>query len=361
MKKHAKEWLSGIIPPMVTPLLTHDKLDLPGLERLIEHLISGGVNGLFILGTTGEGPSLSIALKRELIEATVQLVNKRVAVLVGITDSSLQESLQLAQFAADAGATAVVASTPFYYQVSQEELLKHIEQISASVQLPLVLYNIPQLTKTWFEVDTVRQALEFENVVGMKDSSGDMDYFKKIQEVIAEHEDCSLMVGPEEKLAEAIRIGANGGVCGGANLFPKLFVDLCNASSIDDEKTTSELHEAVMQVSNSLYGISSGNSSFVNAIKESLFQLGICSNNVAPPLCTFNDSEKTTLLERLKELGSIQVEGIQTVLKPLLSEASRRIEYLESGHGLPKQPVHLTRSSEQDSTGANACSTHIPE
>jgi 4-hydroxy-tetrahydrodipicolinate synthase len=97
--------LSGIIPPLVTPLRDRDTLDCVGLERLIEHLISGGVSGLFILGTTGEGPSLSYRLRRQLIEKTCQLTKNRVPVLVGITDTSFTESVNLAKYSADAGAT----------------------------------------------------------------------------------------------------------------------------------------------------------------------------------------------------------------------------------------------------------------
>lgn len=360
MKKNSNEWLSGIVPPMITPLQPNGKLDMPGLERLVEHLIAGGVNGIFVLGTTGEGPSLGLALRRELIGATVRLVAGRVPVLVGITDSSLHESFSMAQFAADAGAQAVVASTPFYFQVSQEELLKHVEQIATSVQLPLVLYNIPQLTKTWFEIDTVRRAFEFDNVIGIKDSSGDTQYFDRLLELVAERDDCSLLLGPEEKLSEAVYAGAHGGVCGGANLFPKLFVDLYEASLARDNQRAAELQKVVMQVSTSLYGITSGNSSFVNAIKESLSLLGICQKEVALPFCSFSESESAMLLERLCSLGNLQLGGVQSVLKPLLSEVGPGQRPAQLGHaGFPRPPVHLARARKQSST--SSYSTQSPK
>src|SRR5215813_8285441 len=99
--------LTGIIPPMVTPLRGRDELDVPGLERLIEHILNGGVSGLFILGTTGEGPSLSYRLRRELIERVCKQVNQRVPILVGITDTSFVESVNLARHSAESGADAV--------------------------------------------------------------------------------------------------------------------------------------------------------------------------------------------------------------------------------------------------------------
>src|SRR4051812_43501002 len=107
--------LEGIVPPLITPLLSHDQLNEPGLERLIEHVLAGGVHGLFILGTSGEAPSLSYRLRRELIARTCQLVAGRVPVLVGITDTSIVEALGVARSAAEAGAQAVVASTPYYF------------------------------------------------------------------------------------------------------------------------------------------------------------------------------------------------------------------------------------------------------
>src|SRR5690349_2273303 len=100
--------LTGVIPPIVTPLLDRDKLDLDGLQRLIERTLNGGVTGLFLLGTTGEGASISYRLRRELIERTCRQVNKRVSILVNITDTSFVETLNLARHAADSGAQALV-------------------------------------------------------------------------------------------------------------------------------------------------------------------------------------------------------------------------------------------------------------
>ena len=105
--------LHGIIPPLVTPLSSRDQLDSAGLERLVEHVLAGGVQGLFILGTTGEAPSLGYRLRRELIKAVCQQVDGRVPVLVGITDTAFVESVGLAEQAAECGAAAVLLSTPY--------------------------------------------------------------------------------------------------------------------------------------------------------------------------------------------------------------------------------------------------------
>src|SRR5215212_6781853 len=115
---------SGIIPPIITPLKDRDTLDVEGLGRLVEHMIGGGVHGIFALGTTGEAPSLSYRLRREMVERTCKLVNGRVPVLVGITDTSFVESVNLAVHAAEQGAEAVVLSAPYYFPVGQPELIE---------------------------------------------------------------------------------------------------------------------------------------------------------------------------------------------------------------------------------------------
>src|SRR5262245_4957708 len=107
----------GIIPPIITPLKDRDTLDVAGLEKLVAHMLGGGVHGIFALGTTGEAPSLSYRLRREMVERTCRLVSGKVPVLVGITDTSFVESVHLAQFAAEQGAKAVVLSAPYYFPV----------------------------------------------------------------------------------------------------------------------------------------------------------------------------------------------------------------------------------------------------
>ena len=115
--------LRGIVPPLITPLLERDTLDSDGLERLLNHVIAGGVAGVFILGTTGEGPSLSYHLRREMIDKTTAIVKGRVPVLVGITDTAFVESVNLSKYAADCGADAAVLTTPYYFPAGQTELI----------------------------------------------------------------------------------------------------------------------------------------------------------------------------------------------------------------------------------------------
>ncbi|MFM8398206.1 MAG: dihydrodipicolinate synthase family protein, partial [Pirellula sp.] len=161
------------------PMRSRDRLDVDGLGRLVEHLIAGGVHGLFVLGTTGEAPSLSHRLQQEVVSRTVEFVAGRAPVLVGITDTSFVESVRLAEHAHKVGASGLVLSTPYYFPAGQTELKYYVDELMPELPLPVMLYNIPSLTKVWFEIETLQELSEHTQVVGLKDSSGDLAYFER--------------------------------------------------------------------------------------------------------------------------------------------------------------------------------------
>jgi len=288
---------------MVTPLLDRDTLDVTGLERLVEHLLAGGVAGLFILGTTGEAPSLSYRLRRELIERTTKLVKGRVPVLVGITDTAFVESLALAKFSADCGTQAVVASAPFYFAAGQPELSEYIEHLVAELPLPLFLYNMPALTKVSFELDTVRRALDLERIIGIKDSSGDMIYFHRLLELSKQRPDWSVFMGPEELTPEAVLLGGHGGVNGGANLHPRLYVELYQAAAAQDLARVRKLHAEVMTLAGSIYTVGKHRSALIKGLKCALSLMGICHDALAEPFRSFREPERERIRERMIALG----------------------------------------------------------
>ena len=298
--------LRGIIPPMVTPLLDRDTLDVPGLERLIEHILAGGVHGLFILGTTGEAPSLSYRLRYGLIERVCAQVKQRVPVLVGITDTSFVESVNMACKARDAGARAVVLAPPYYFPAGQAELLEYLKHLTPQLPLPLFLYNMPSYTKAVFEPGTVRAAADISGIVGLKDSSGNMVYFHRLQSLLKDHPDFSLLMGQEELLAEAILLGGHGCVCGGANLVPKLYVDLYNAACSRDLPAIESLHKKVMHISTAIYGVGKYESSFLKGLKCALSCIGICSDFLAEPFHRFRRPERKVVRRHVEELGIVQ-------------------------------------------------------
>lgn len=295
--------LRGIIPPMVTPLLDRDTLDAAGLERLIEHILAGGVHGLFILGTTGEAPSLSHRLRHEFIERVCSQVAGRVPVLVGIADTSFVESVNMARRAAEAGAQALVLAPPYYFPAGQPELLEYLKHLMAEVSLPLFLYNMPNRPKPVFEPETVRAAAEIPGVVGLKDSSANMVYFHRLQSLMEDRPDFSLLMGPEELLAETILLGGHGGVCGGANLLPRLYVDLYEAACAKDLAKVGSLHRTVLRIDATIYSVGRYESSFLKGLKCALSCLGICSDFLAEPFHRFREPEHEIVRGYLEELG----------------------------------------------------------
>lgn len=278
--------LSGIVPPLVTPLADRDTIDHEGTQRLLEHVVSGGVAGVFILGTTGEAPSLSYRLRREYIHLVCQIVDRRIPVLVGITDTAFVESIDLAGVAAAAGATAVVLSTPYYFPAGQTELTRYVAHVIDELPLPLMLYNMPSLTKVWFEIDTLRELSRHDRIVGVKDSSGDLDYFRQLVSLKQLRPDWSILIGPEHLTAEAVQLGGNGGVNGGANIFPELFVRLYQAAVDGDTPQVQALTRRV-ETLQEIYSVGKYASRFIKATKCALSIKGICSDHMAEPFNHF--------------------------------------------------------------------------
>ena len=300
-------YINGIIPPMVTLLLDEDTLDLDGLDKLINHLIEGGVDGLFILGTTGEGPSLSYSLRNELIKRVCKHVDNRVPVLVGITDSSYRESVNLAIQSQESGAQAVVIAPPYYFNINQSELNNYFNKLIDEISIPVFLYNQPSLTKINIELEYLKELIDRPEVVGFKDSSADVIYFNKVNR-LKNRTHFSLLVGPEELLMETIIMGGDGGIPGGANMFPDLYVKLYKAAKNKDVKSALKLHNEIMKISSVIYsGSDYESSNVINGIKYVLHCLGICNDYIAKPLKKIS-TEKATLIKKFIEKYQVIVD-----------------------------------------------------
>lgn len=294
--------LRGIIPPIVTPLLNNNEIDQNGLEKLIEHVISGGVHGIFLLGTTGEAPNLSYELRKEFIKKACALVDKRVPVVVGITDTCFEGSLEIAETAKNAGADAVVIAPPYYIPMSQIEMEEYLEALVPKLPLPFLLYNMPSCTKMHMTLKTVRKAKEL-GAIGIKDSSGDISYLYSLIEEFKDSPDFSIIVGSELFIPETIIYGGHGAVAGGANLFPRFFVDLYEASKAKDMEKISMLRQKVIQIGNKLYDVGKYSSKHIKTTKCVLSVMGICNDYVAQPLRKFNEPERKQIEQNLKEIN----------------------------------------------------------
>jgi 4-hydroxy-tetrahydrodipicolinate synthase len=295
--------LRGIVPPLVTPLLDNETLDIAGLERLVEHVIAGGVSGMFILGTTGEAQSLSFELRAEMIRQTTAILRNRLPLFVGITDTSLSDSLRLARIAADSGADMLVSAPPYYFATGQPELAEFYESLIPQLPLPLYLYNMPVHTKVTFAPSTIRRLAADPKVRGFKDSSANGTYFQSVMHEMRDRDDFSFFIGPEEMMAQVVLLGAHGGVNGGANMFPKLYVALYNAAAEGNLAKVRELQQKVMQISSTIYNVGSYGSSYLKGVKCALSVLGICSDFLASPFNKFDGEHRRKIEGAIESLG----------------------------------------------------------
>lgn len=305
MRDRKSKPLEGIIVPLVTPLSADGRIDVEGLNNLIAHVIQGGVHGVFILGTTGEAQSLSMNQREELIKETSRILENRLPLLVGISDTSLNDSSMLAQKAYEAGAYAVVSTPPYYFATAQSELIVYFENLISSLPLPLFLYNMPVHTKVSFAAETIKHLVKNEKVIGFKDSSANGTYLQTVMYTMREDPNFMIFVGPEEMTAEMVLMGANGGVNGGANLFPGLYVELYNAAKSHDIEKVRVLQQKVMQVSTGIYSKSEYGSSYLRGLKCALSVAGICHAFPAIPFTSFEKEYRAEIEKEMIRLETL--------------------------------------------------------
>jgi 4-hydroxy-tetrahydrodipicolinate synthase len=223
-------------------------------------------------------------------------VNGRVPVLVGVMDTSFVESIALARRAADCGAAAAVLGAPYYFRADQPELFEYLEHIVPQLALPVFLYNIPSHTKVPFELRTVKRALGLRRVVGMKDSSGDLAYFRKLARIALREPGFTLLMGSETQIPQAKRAGAHGAVPSAANLVPRLFVELYDSPSRDKQLQ-------VLRLQRTVFAVGRHPSSYLKGLKCALSLLGICDDFMAEPFARFRAAEREKVRRHLSALG----------------------------------------------------------
>jgi len=298
--------LKGIIPPVVTPLTDNNTLDIQGLENLVEHLVSGGVHGLFILGTTGEAPSLSYNLRKEFIKRTCELTNHRIPVMVGITDTSFDGSIEIAEYSHSVGADAVVVAPPYYMPISQLEMIYYLENLIPRLPLPLLLYNMPSHTKFHMALKTVKAGKDL-GAIGIKDSSGDMFYQTSLIEEFKSSPEFAIISGTELFIPETILQGGHGAIAGGANMFPKFFVEFYEASLAHDFEKINKLREINMVLYNTIYNVSKNSSKYIRGIKCVLNTMGICNDYAAFPLSKYEGEDRQKIEQYVNDLKGILI------------------------------------------------------
>ena len=307
MKSKMAEWFKGIFPALVTPFTAKDQIDEAAYRKLIRFVLPH-VNGVVPCGTTGEFSSMSMDEKKQTIQICINEVAGKVPVLAGTGCQSTRETLELTAWAKEAGAAGALVVAPYFLKPSYNEIFDHYKQVDR-VGLPLVLYNIPQCAGTHYKWWTAEgMGLAFENVIGMKDSSGDMPFFMAALEKLKGT--IGLFVGHDEVVGAALLAGADGAILASANLIPDVWQEIYQAAQRGDREFV-QRRQREIQILTRLVVRKGG----PQAVKEGLRMIGVTGmSNVRLPLMQGGEFEREDyedLRSQLENLGKIRTQRLR--------------------------------------------------
>jgi 4-hydroxy-tetrahydrodipicolinate synthase len=297
----------GVVPPVVTPLTKDFKVDFPSFTRVIEHLLDGGVDGLFVLGSTSEVVFHGDVARREIIEHAVKVTNGRVPIFAGVIDPTTDRVIEHAKIAEAAGADALVVTAPFYTRTNQAETIEHFRYVRDAVTKPVIAYDIPVCVHIKLERKTTTTLAREGTIAGLKDSSGDDGNFRFVAMDMADKPDFFAMTGSEIVVDNCVLMGAHGVVPGLANVDPKGYVKLwklAKAGKWDEARKEQERLCRLFEMVWVAAGRTSPGSAGVGAFKTAMQALGVIdSNTMARPQRTLNAEEAAAIKTILKETG----------------------------------------------------------
>ena len=287
--------LAGVLPALISPLQADGTVDEAGVERLVEHVIGGGVTGLLALGSTGETASLDETARRTLLSRVVAAATGRVPVLCGVAQSHLAAARVEVESAARLGAAAALVAPPFYYLMDQATVLAFYRELAKGSPLPILLYNIPQLTKVVAEPATVAALAAEGTIAGIKDSSRDFEYFEGVCIATRGLPHFRLFTGSDSMLLPSLVMGASGTICGTANVAPQWVVRIFDSFTRGDlakaRAGQDDVHQLVLALRAGI---------FPAAYKAACHLQGICESWCAPPVQPLDDRSEATLRDRLE-------------------------------------------------------------
>lgn len=291
----------GIIPAMVTPLTETGQINEASLRKLTNHLIAGGVHGLFPVGSQGEAFSLTFDQKREAIRIVVDETRGRIPVYAGTGTVTTREAIETTKMAEDLGVSAVSVITPYFCVPSQKELIAHYRAIAkACPDLPILLYSNPDRTQVPFPVATVLELAQVENIVGIKDSSGDMsltgEYIRLTRGM-----DFHVLMGRDTLIYAALCYGAAGSICATGNVDPRVPVEIYEAFRAGDHKRALDAQFRLAPLR-----IAFGLGTFPVVIKEALTLIGIDAGPAIPPVGPMTPENREKLRQVLAGMGMIK-------------------------------------------------------
>jgi 4-hydroxy-tetrahydrodipicolinate synthase len=298
MKKGSK--FHGAVPPLVTPFTEQGVLDEAALDRLVDQQIAGGVAGIFVLGTTGEGAHVTPQVRRQLVARAVARAKKRVLVYAGLGDVRSADMSEANEFFR-AGADAVVVHPPISEKRTADELLGWYQSLLDQAQGPLMLYNMPSTTGVSIPLDAVEKLLGHPRLAGIKDSEKNPERHAELLKRFGGREDFSVFIGVGALMAQGLRLGADGVVPSVGNLIPEVCRELCDAAGRADW-TAVETASARMNAVSALYQKGRNLNESLAALKAAMFCRGGCTPQVLPPLRRVSEKELGKIRQQMMEL-----------------------------------------------------------
>jgi len=296
---------SGLMPAMVTPFDERGDADLSATEALVERFIEAGVDGISPLGSTGEASHLTSDERKRFAEEVTRIVAGRVPLLIGVGAVGTRETVELARHAEGVGADGLLVVSPYYWKVGEEALFKHFVTVAESVDIPVLIYNLPVLTGVELSPSLVsRVASECPNVIGLKDTVTEYSHiWNVLHEVKPVRPEFSVLAGFEDLILPSMLAGGDGSICGLANVAPELFVSLVRAARNGDLGEAAQLHRKVLL----LMTLGSLSDTPLGAIKLAMNMLGVpISPNVRGPALPASEEARGKVEDVLREVGLME-------------------------------------------------------
>ncbi|MCF6366330.1 MAG: 4-hydroxy-tetrahydrodipicolinate synthase [Bacteroidales bacterium] len=288
--------LTGTGVAMVTPFRNDDSIDFGALKKLTEHIINGGVDFLVVMGTTGENPVLSEQEQTAVLDYITEVSEKKVPIVFGIAGNNTQAVVNRIKNTDFTNIDAILSATPYYNKPTQEGLYAHYKTIAGACPVPVILYNVPGRTSVNMNAETtLKLANNFENIIAVKEASGNLDQIMQI--IKNKPEGFSVLSGDDTYTMPYIAMGMNGVISVTGNAYPKEFSDMVKASLKYDFKTAQKLHYKLLDLSNSLFR--EGNP---GGVKAALEILGICEKHVRLPLASVSNETYEIIKANMKNI-----------------------------------------------------------
>ncbi len=288
--------ISGSLVALVTPMDSRGNLDWQALDRLIEFHLAEGTDGIVAVGTSGESATLDMDEHKEVIRRVVDRVAGRIPVIAGTGANSTSEAVELTEDARSVGVDACLLVTPYYNKPTQEGLYQHHKFIAEAVDIPQILYNVPGRTAVDMLPDTVARLADIDNIVGIKEATGDMQRARELIERVSDR--MAVYSGDDPTAVELILLGGKGNISVTANVAPRAMHDICAAALKGDAETARRLNDMLMPLHTQLFIES-------NPIpaKWALYEMGLIGDGLRLPLTSLSERCQPVVREALKQCG----------------------------------------------------------